>query len=115
MRLLGQRVRRLRIARGWSQEDLAERCQRHFTYIGRVERGEQNVTVQVLSDIASALSVSVADLLAADQPKLLTDWRVVANDIVEAVSRGFRAQVDVKGKLAELMLYRELEKPSVPI
>jgi len=110
MQLLGQRIRRLRIARGWSQEDLAERCERHFTYIGRVERGEQNVTVQVLSDIASALSVPVADLLAADQPKLLTDWRVAANDIVEAVSRGFRAQVDVKGKLAELMLYRELEK-----
>lgn len=107
--LLGQRVRALRIARGWSQEDLAERCRRHFTYIGRVERGEQNVTVEVLGDIASALSISVADLLVADQPKLLADWGVTATDVVEAVSRGFRAQVDVKGKLAELMLHRELE------
>jgi transcriptional regulator with XRE-family HTH domain len=108
-RLLGQRVRALRIAHGWSQEDLAGRCGRHFTYIGRVERGEQNVTVEVLGDIASALSVAVSDLLVADQPKLLADWRVTATDVVEAVSRGFRAQVDVKGKLAELMLYRELE------
>ena len=88
MQLLGQRVRALRTARGWSQEELAERCRRHFTYVGRVERGSQNVTVQVLSDIASALSVSVADLLAAEQPKLLTDWRVTATDVVEAVSRG---------------------------
>ena len=47
--------------------------------------------------------------MAADQPRLLADWRVTATDVVEAVSRGFRAQVDVKEKLAELMLYRELE------
>ncbi|MCK7494478.1 MAG: helix-turn-helix domain-containing protein [Comamonadaceae bacterium] len=70
------RVRALRIARGWSQEDLAERCGRRFTYIGRVERGEQNVTVEVLGDIASALSVSISDLLVSVQPKLLADWRV---------------------------------------
>jgi transcriptional regulator with XRE-family HTH domain len=110
IQLLGQRVRTLRTNRGWSQEDLAERCGRHFTYIGRIERGEQNVTVEVLNDVASALSVSIGDLLAVDQPRLLTDWKVAATDLVEAVSRGFRAQVDVKGKLAELMLYRELER-----
>jgi hypothetical protein len=46
--------------------------------------------------------------LAIDQPKLLVDWKVAATDLVEAVRRGFRAQVDVKGKLAELMLCREL-------
>jgi len=109
IKLLGQRVRALRIARGWSQEDLAERCGRHFTYVGRIERGEQNVTVQVLNDVASALSVSVVDLLTIDQPRLLVDWKVAATDLVEAVRRGFRAQVDVKGKLAELMLYRELD------
>jgi transcriptional regulator with XRE-family HTH domain len=109
IQLLGQRVRTLRVARGWSQEDLAERCGRHFTYIGRIERGEQNVTVQVLNDVASALLVSIADLLAVDQPKLLAAWKVAASDLVEAVSRGFRAQVDVKGKLAELMLSRELD------
>ena len=109
IKLLGQRVRALRIARGWSQEDLAERCGRHFTYVGRIERGEQNVTVQVLNDVASALSVSIVDLLTIDQPRLLVDWKVAATDLVEAVRRGFRAQVDVKGKLAELMLYRELD------
>lgn len=110
IQLLGQRVRTLRIARGWSQEELAERCGRHFTYLGRIERGEQNVTVQVLNDVASALLVSIADLVVANQPRLLADWKVAATDIVEAVSRGFRAQVDLKGKLAELMLSRELDR-----
>jgi transcriptional regulator with XRE-family HTH domain len=107
LRRLGSRVRALREQRAWSQEDLARRADRHFTYIGRIERGEQNVTVEVLLEISAALETRPEDLLAEEHP-LLAQWRVTAADVVEAVSHGFRAQVDVKGKLAELMLYREL-------
>ena len=110
LRLLGQRIRELRERRGWSQEELARRSDRHFTYIGRIERGEQNVTVEVLFEIARALDTTPDQLLAVAPPKLLANWGVTANDIVEALSHGFRAQVDVKGKLAELMLYRELTR-----
>jgi len=110
LRLLGQRIRELRERRGWSQEELARRSDRHFTYIGRIERGEQNVTVEVLFEIARALNTTPDQLLAGAPPKLLANWGVTANDIVEALSHGFRAQVDVKGKLAELMLYRELAR-----
>lgn len=106
---LGRRVRLLREARGWSQEDLARHCGRHFTYIGRVERGEQNITVAVLHDIASALGVQVADLLVEEHP-LLVGWSVTPSDVIEALSHGFRAQVDVKGKLAEWMLFKELKR-----
>jgi transcriptional regulator with XRE-family HTH domain len=105
---LGRRVRALREARGWSQEDLARKSDRHFTYIGRIERGEQNVTVEVLLEIAGGLETTLQELLASEPHPLLIKWGVSASDIVEAVSRGFRAQVDVKGKLAELMLYRNL-------
>jgi hypothetical protein len=37
-------------------------------------------------------------------------WSTSAWDILTAIERGFRAQADVKGKLAELYLYRRLEK-----
>ncbi len=37
-------------------------------------------------------------------------WNTTAADILSAIERGFRAQVDVKGKLAELYLFRRLEK-----
>ena len=60
--LLGQTVRALRLARGWTQEDLASRAHRHPTYIGGIERGERNITVQVLGDIAKALGVPIAAL-----------------------------------------------------
>ena len=97
LKLLGRQVRTLREGRGWSQEELARRCGRHFTYIGRIERGTQNVTVEVLHEIASALGTTPGALLSMGQSPLLEQWKVTASDIVDAVGSGFRAQVDVKG------------------
>lgn len=59
---LGARVRKLRKQRGWSQEELAERCGHHWTYIGGLERGERNATLQIISDIALAFGIPVRDL-----------------------------------------------------
>ncbi|MCC6156861.1 MAG: helix-turn-helix transcriptional regulator [Deltaproteobacteria bacterium] len=106
---LGARVRELRERRGWSQETLAERCGKHYTYVGRIERGVQNVTIEVLAEVADALGATLADLVAIDDHPLLRNWNVSALDVVHAVHHGFRAQVDVKGKLAEWKLFQELE------
>lgn len=46
-----------------SQEQLAETCDLHRTYVGSVERGERNVTLSTLETLAAALSVTVPDLL----------------------------------------------------
>jgi len=59
----GKRVRMLRKARGWTQEKLASRCGRHWTYIGGVERGERNPTLKVIADLARVLGVDVCQLL----------------------------------------------------
>ena len=107
---LGKRIRFFRERRGWSQEDLARRCGRHFTYIGRIERGRQNVTVEVLHELAAALQVQITDLLVKEEHPLLEAWKVTAMDIIQAISHGFRAQVDVKGKLAEWILYKDLNR-----
>lgn len=64
VRVLAENVRALRHARGVSQEDLAAECGLHRTYIGSVERRERNVTLSTLEVLASALGVSVTDLLA---------------------------------------------------
>lgn len=55
----GQRVRELRKERGWSQEEFAERCDLHRTYIGAIERGEQNVSLENISKIAAALRLDL--------------------------------------------------------
>lgn len=59
----GKRVREHRIAASLSQEEFAERCGLHRTYIGSIERGERNVSLINLAVIAKSLDLSLADLL----------------------------------------------------
>jgi transcriptional regulator with XRE-family HTH domain len=59
----GKRVRSLRIAKGWTQEDLAGRAGLHPTYIGGVERGERNISLVNIHRIAAALNIAASRLL----------------------------------------------------
>jgi transcriptional regulator with XRE-family HTH domain len=59
---LGARIRKLRTALEWSQERLAEASGMHWTYIGQVERGERNLTLQSIQAIAKALNLKISDL-----------------------------------------------------
>jgi len=56
-------VRRLRRAKGWSQEEMAARCRLHRTYIGAIERGEGNITLDTLDLLAGALGAKPEQLL----------------------------------------------------
>lgn len=62
---LGRRIRELRTRAGLSQEELADRAGLHRTYIGGIERGERNVGVLNLLQLARALKVPPSDLLRA--------------------------------------------------
>lgn len=64
---LGKRIRQLRLKKGWTQEQLAERTNRHWTYIGGIERGERNVTLRVIADIARALGVEIQALFPRER------------------------------------------------
>ena len=60
---LGRAIRRLRKAAGYSQESFADRCKVHRTYMGAVERGETNISLDSLERIAKALNLSPGQLL----------------------------------------------------
>lgn len=55
---------RLRLERGWSQEELASRANLHRNYIGQVERGSVNLGLDNVERIAQALEVNVMTLLS---------------------------------------------------
>ncbi len=63
LRLLGSRVRTLRLASGLSQEELAARGQFDRTYISLIERGRRNPTYTNLVRLANALDISLAELI----------------------------------------------------
>lgn len=62
----GRRVRGLRAARALSQEALAERAALHRTYVGSVERGERNLSLDNIHALADALGVTAAELIGSD-------------------------------------------------
>ena len=61
--LFGRRVRELRMERGYSQEGLAELSNLHRNYIGGIERGERNIGLINIVELAHGLRVKPAKLL----------------------------------------------------
>ena len=61
-KVLGQRIRNYRTSKGWSQEKLAEISDFHPTYIGQIERGEKNATIESYEKISKALNVPLSKL-----------------------------------------------------
>ncbi|MGK7887037.1 MAG: helix-turn-helix domain-containing protein [Crocosphaera sp.] len=60
---LGNNIKQLRTSLGLSQEQLAEKAGLHRTYVGAVERGERNVSLDNIIAISRALGVSASTLL----------------------------------------------------
>ena len=64
--LFGEKVRSIRKELQLSQDELADLCGLHRTYIGAVERGERNITLLNAEKIADALQVSLSILVSRD-------------------------------------------------
>ena len=67
--LLARRLRKERDARGWSLTDLAARCDVSKGMLSKIEREEVSPTASVLSRIATAFGVTLAELLTAEAPR----------------------------------------------
>ena len=61
--IFGTNVRRLRQAKGLTQEQLAFDAKIDLTYLGGIERGKRNPSLMVMARIAAALSVRLIELL----------------------------------------------------
>ena len=60
---LGRNLRRLREAKGWSQEAFADEAGIHRTYVSDIERGARNPTITVVEKLAKPFGVTAAALL----------------------------------------------------
>jgi transcriptional regulator with XRE-family HTH domain len=60
---LGNRIRELREAKRWSQEEFADLCGIHRTAIGFLERAERNPRLDTLPTISKGLGITVSELL----------------------------------------------------
>ncbi len=85
--IVAQNLRVLRAARGLSQEKLAERASLHRTYVGSVERGERNVSLDNIDRLAKALNVQAVDLLTEARPPEGSDDKAIFDSCVPALRR----------------------------
>lgn len=65
--IVGKNIRMLRRNRSLSQEEFAEQCGLHRTYVGAIERGERNITLGTLEKFARALNVRPETLLMRNE------------------------------------------------
>lgn len=82
---IGKRIRSYRNKLNFSQEELAERCGLHPTYIGQLERGEKNPTIETISKISAALNVSMSimfEKLDDVKNENMTSYPLVAYQLV---------------------------------
>lgn len=57
----GQAVRKVRLEQGISQEELADRCGLHRTYISDIELGKRNLSLENIERIAISLNRSLSE------------------------------------------------------
>ncbi len=80
---IGKRIRKYREAKGWRQEDFAEKTGLSVTYTGMIERGEKIPKLETFITIANVLGVS-ADLLLADV--LSTGYCIKSSEMTEEIA-----------------------------
>lgn len=61
---IGELIRKLRQKKGFSQEKLAHLSGTHYTYIGKIERGEKNLTVETLNAVTKALEITLEEFFS---------------------------------------------------
>jgi transcriptional regulator with XRE-family HTH domain len=113
---VGSRIKDLRVRLGLTQEQVGERALVSYKFLGEVERGDGNPTIDWLDRVAGALDATVKDLLADEVPRPTTyrplsgtDYSVVreARDSLEAVLNRF---VEAPGSKASGARYRKKKR-----
>lgn len=102
-RLLGARIKELRVERCLSQERLDEMMGANVTYVSSVERGKENPTLDFLIKIADALEADLVDLFAFE-------WLKMSERDLRKRLRGMidKADLDALRELIAMMKARNL-------
>lgn len=85
LKSVGGRIKDIRKANGLSQDELGEKCGFHFSYIGGVERGERNVSLENLAKIADALHVEIKDFFNFQQ-ELGEEKEIALKEVIALLS-----------------------------
>lgn len=105
LQLVGENIRRLRVAKNLSQQRLAELAGISYKYLGEVERNQSSLSVEVLFQIASGLGVEAYTLLQTDTND--ADLQILRN-IVVALRLIDKNDLDIVDKILKVFVDKNL-------
>ncbi|MCK9857597.1 helix-turn-helix transcriptional regulator [Paenibacillus sp. ATY16] len=99
--VVGDRIRAIRKAKELTQQELAERSNLDDAYIGAVERGERNFSIDTLDKIVEGLDISPGELFRTSKRKSNEEAvrQQVIDELVAAIGRLDIDQVDILRKV----------------
>lgn len=103
---LGKRIRNYRLKLGFSQEQLAEKSYCHPTYIGQIERGEKNPTIESIEKITKALGISLSQLLEKIDFENHSENQISERCYEHILSKNYNEQKSIYSILLELERYK---------
>jgi transcriptional regulator with XRE-family HTH domain len=100
--LLGRRIRYLRTLRGMTQQKLGEKVDLNYKYLGAVERGEKNPSIDNLAKIAEGLNVELHEIfIIKDQ---VEDTRILKRKIDEFLKAAGKKEIRTIYRVIEAIL-----------
>lgn len=109
-KIIGQRIRCYRLQLGQSQERIAELSGCHPTYIGQLERGEKNATLESIEKIAFAINVDLSKLFEKIGNPPTEDMDIPTKCYNLLLSKSRSEQEQLYHIILELDKYRALHK-----
>lgn len=110
-KLMGERIRSFRKEKNLSQEELAYRASIHPTYVGQLERGEKNATLDSMEKITTALEITLEELFKGVQPVTGEQDSFTLNKIINLISgRSVEDQKVILSLLESLMHWKDKVK-----
>ena len=92
---IGNRIRELRKAQGLTQEELGERANLHNTYIGGIERGERNLSLDSIEKIANGFNIEVKELFTFSPTTLPSQYEIIISEIIELIKKGDNKTIEI--------------------
>ncbi|MDE7313205.1 MAG: helix-turn-helix transcriptional regulator [Eubacterium sp.] len=103
---IGMRIRQVRKAKGWSQDELAKKCGISMSFLGHIERGTRIMSLETFVGICSALGAGAEELLwgvANPSDSLLDMWEPLGQQAEQKKTDSYSTYVRIMKSVAEIM------------
>ncbi|MCI8892469.1 MAG: helix-turn-helix transcriptional regulator [Eubacterium sp.] len=103
---MGKRIRQVRKAKGWSQDELAKKCGISMSFLGHIERGTRIMSLETFVSICSVLDAGADELLwgvAHPSDAVLNMWNPADKKTGGKVDDSYSMYVRIMKSVAEIM------------